>query len=120
MSNKDLGFIKEPTQVAYNDAEANKENKVFSKGKDYFEQTKDVLKNNRYKINTVLRTILSFWSAALVTAWIVIVSIILMGNNKIYCLSDSVLNTLLTTTTIQVIAISIIAMKDLFHGKSED
>ncbi|MEZ5001865.1 MAG: hypothetical protein R2730_02410 [Chitinophagales bacterium] len=120
-STKELGFISEPKEKANaEDGWADKERSLFKRGKDYLEETKDALKNNRYRINTVLRTILSFWSAVLVTAWMVVVSVVLMRNNKFYHIGDSVLIALLTTTTIQVIGISIIAMKDLFHGRSED
>lgn len=42
-----------------------------------------------------------------------------MNNNDIYCLSDSVMIALLCTTTIEVIAIILIAMRDLFNGNSE-
>ena len=71
-------------------------------------------------LNTKLRVYLSIWSSLLVTCWLWKVGEILVNNNEKYCLSDSVLNMLLGTTTLNVLGIVAIAMYDLFNGKSED
>lgn len=76
-------------------------------------------KISRYLINTTLRKNMSKWAAWLISIWLLIVAIILMLNNSEFCLSDSVLNTLITTTTINVIGIVLICFRDLFNGKSE-
>ncbi|GGG15271.1 hypothetical protein GCM10011344_14840 [Dokdonia pacifica] len=77
-------------------------------------------KARRYRFNTALRIVLAFWSILLVSTWMWKVGEILVNNNEYYHLSDNVLITLLTTTTIEVIAIVLIAMRDLFGGKSEE
>tara|TARA_R110002033_G_scaffold158287_1_gene194422 strand:+ start:1762 stop:2121 length:360 start_codon:yes stop_codon:yes gene_type:complete len=77
-------------------------------------------KNKRYILNTNLRIYLAIWASLIVSTWMYKVGEILVNNNDLYCLSENVLITLLTTTTIQVIAIVAIAMKDLFNKKSEE
>lgn len=76
-------------------------------------------KISRYLANTTLRKTMSKWAAWLISIWLLIVATILMLNNFVFCLSDSVLNTLITTTTINVIGIILICFRDLFNGKSE-
>ena len=48
--------------------------------------------------------------------WLLAVILILVGNNFNYRLSDTVLVTLLTTTTIQVLGMMVIILWDLFPG----
>lgn len=110
----------ESQTINFDDAPSSDEEAVFSSGKDYRKKTIDQLKADRYHNNTGLRTILARWALSIVTAWLGIVAIILMYNNDEFCLSESVLITLLTTTTANVLGLIYIVMKDIFHGKSED
>ncbi|MEB3799812.1 hypothetical protein INQ45_01550 [Flavobacterium columnare] len=79
----------------------------------------ETAKISRFIANTTLRKQMSYWASFVVTAWLSFVGYIIMYNNDKFCLSDSVLNTLITTTTINVIGIILICFRDLFNGKSE-
>ena len=79
----------------------------------------ETAKVGRFIANTSLRTKMSYWASATISIWLLIVAYILVNNNDKFCLSDSVLNTLITTTTINVIGIILICFRDLFNGKSE-
>ncbi len=79
----------------------------------------EVAKITRFISNTSLRENMSYWAAFIISCWLIFVAVILIFNNDKYCLSDSVLNTLITTTTINVIGIILICFRDLFNGKSE-
>ncbi|MDN3494190.1 hypothetical protein [Winogradskyella bathintestinalis] len=113
-----LAFI-EP-EPAETDTRSEKETEQFNKNTDYSKTTYKSLKNKRYRSNTNLRIYLAIWATLIVSAWLWKVGEILVNNNEKYCLSESVLNTLLTTTTIEVLGIVAIAMYDLFNGKSEE
>jgi hypothetical protein len=79
----------------------------------------ELAKTNRFIANTTLRKRMSYWASTMISVWLLIVAYILINNNELFCLSDSVLNTLITTTTINVIGIILICFRDLFNGKSE-
>lgn len=79
----------------------------------------ETAKIGRFIANTNLRRNMSIWASTIISVWLLIVAYILMFNNDKFCLSDSVLNTLITTTTINVIGIILICFRDLFNGKSE-
>ncbi|HFG0472287.1 TPA: hypothetical protein ACGFT9_002410 [Flavobacterium psychrophilum] len=98
------------TQDAFNRAE----NQVKE-----FNLELEVAKVSRFISNTTLRKCMSYWASATISIWLLIVAYILVNNNDKFCLSDSVLNTLITTTTINVIGIILICFRDLFNGKSE-
>lgn len=75
-------------------------------------------KKDRYIQNTELRGTLARVFTMIIALWLLAVILILVGNNcNHYNLSDSVLNTLLTTTTIQVLGMMLIILWDLFPGK---
>jgi len=80
---------------------------------DLEEQTKH-LKNLRYRGDTRKRNVLSTWAAVLVSAWLVGVFLILIGNTATYKLSSDVLITLLATTTLNVLGLMYIVLKGLF------
>jgi hypothetical protein len=80
----------------------------------------EAAKSKRYIQNTKLRMYLAVWAAILVSSWMFKVGEIVVNNNDRYCLSENVLITLLTTTTIEVLGVIAIVMKDLFNTKSED
>jgi hypothetical protein len=79
----------------------------------------ETAKVGRFIANTSLRTKMSYWASFTISIWLIIVALILMYNNDKFCLSDSVIITLITTTTINVIGIILICFRDLFNGKSE-
>ena len=100
--------------------ESQKELESFeSRNPKYDSETRDAIEQKRYTANTRLRVYLAVWASVIVFGWLVCVLVVLMLNDFWYKLSDSVLITLLTTTTINVLGLVIIAMSDLFNGKSE-
>ena len=113
-----LGYIN--SEIPNFDEKSKKEAEVFRKKKSYPQKTLEDLKGKRYLFNTNLRVYLSIWASLVVSCWLWKVGEILMNNNDKYCLSDSVLNMLLGTTTLNVLGIVAIAMYDVFNGKSED
>lgn len=75
----------------------------------------------RYRGNTILRDNLAKVFTIVIIFWLVSVILILVGNTcNHYNLSDTVLVTLLTTTTIQVLGLVHIILKDLFPGGKEN
>lgn len=60
----------------------------------------------------------AYWAVGLVSAWLVFVAFLLVcvGNSRI-SLSSTVLVTLLATTTVNVIALSMVMAKGLFPNK---
>jgi len=113
-----LNFIN--SEPFSSDEKSKKEAELFKNGKSYPKTTLQDLKGKRYSINTKLRAYLSVWASLVVSCWLWKVGDILVNNNDKYCLSDSVLNILLGTTTLNVLGIVAIAMYDVFNGKSED
>ena len=113
-----LGYIN--SEIPNFDEKSKKEAEVFRKKKSYPQKTLEDLKGKRYLFNTNLRVYLSIWASLVVSCWLWKVGEILMNNTDKYCLSESVLNMLLGTTTLNVLGIVAIAMYDVFNGKSED
>ena len=72
-------------------------------------------KLNRYNQDTQHRNNLSIWAGTVVSVWLVSVLLILVGNNLNFKLSDSVLITLLGTTTLNVLGLMVIVLNDLFN-----
>lgn len=71
---------------------------------------------DRYKINTRLRDSLAKVFTIIIAMWLLSVVLILTGNFSYYHLSDSVLITLITTTTVNVLGMMLIILYDLFPG----
>lgn len=86
--------------------------------KEKDEQAK-ALKNKRYESDTADRKWLAEWATTLVSIWLFFVLIILMGNNYSLHLSDSVLNVLLGTTTINVLGLMAIVLRGHFNAAKE-
>ena len=61
-----------------------------------------------------LRKLFSYWAIILLSLWLVFVTIILWEEQRRNGLSDTVLITLLSTTTINLISIPYIIVKNLF------
>lgn len=117
-------FIIEEPPVSFGEYDTNrkladKENEAFGT-QEYQENTFDNLFNKRYTQNTQLRRHLARWAAYVVSIWMLFVLLILVLNEKwLICLSDSVLITLLGTTTANVLGLVAIVLYDLFNRKSE-
>ena len=75
--------------------------------------------DDRFIQNTELRGSLARVFTIVIIFWLLAVILILVGNTIRYKLSDSVLITLLTTTTIQVLGMMVIILWDLFPGGKE-
>ncbi len=66
------------------------------------------------------RNILVYWVIAIVSVWLLIVSSILfLQGTSCVQLSDAVLITLLSTTTINILGLPLIILKGLFNKKDE-
>lgn len=70
--------------------------------------------NQRYKSDTESRGWLGAWTSVVVTLWLIAVLTILILNDRYICLSDTVLTTLLVTTTLNVLGLSFIVLKGHF------
>lgn len=82
------------------------------------EDLKRKAKLDRYKGNTELRQSLAKVFTMIIAFWLLAVILILVGNNNKYKLNDSVLITLITTTTVNVLGMMLIILWDLFPGKN--
>lgn len=82
---------------------------------DELERDKKSLENQRYREDTEHRKTLSIWAAVVVSFWLVSVLLILRNNTNILKLNDSVLITLLGTTTLNVLGLMIIVLNDIFN-----
>ncbi|MDQ4140935.1 MAG: hypothetical protein M3142_10465 [Bacteroidota bacterium] len=70
--------------------------------------------NQRYKEDTSHRKWLAVWTAIVVTCWLGAVLYILIMNDRLICLSDTVLTSLLATTTLNVLGLSFIVLRGHF------
>lgn len=110
----------EMAQPLGGDGAAQLEKKSFNSRKPkYDKDTFGELKQIRYNSNTNLRKYLAVWASGVVTLWLAGVLFLLFFNKSVG-LSDGVWIALLTTTTINVLGLVVIAMSDLFNGDSED
>jgi type IV secretory pathway TrbL component len=75
------------------------------------------LESDRYSSDTRDRKWLAIWTATIVTLWLIAVLCILIFNEqKLICLSDTVLVTLLGTTTLNVLGLSFIVLRGHFNS----
>lgn len=72
------------------------------------------LRNERFKNDTNWRCRLSWWVIIVDSVWLLAILQILTFNSYDYHLSDTVLVTLLGTTTINVLGLAFIVLKGLF------
>ncbi|MGV3602424.1 MAG: hypothetical protein ACO1N1_14525 [Dyadobacter fermentans] len=79
-----------------------------------------LLKGIRFASDTRARVGLAAWTAAVVTLWLAAVFYLLTNNHANYCLSDTVLVTLLGTTTLNVLGLSFIVLRGHFSSKEPD
>lgn len=71
----------------------------------------------RYSGDTEIRKNLAYWSASLVSIYLLVVFLILVLSSDI---SENVLITLLTTTTINVLGLMLIVLKGLFEKEKNN
>lgn len=71
---------------------------------------------DRYNGDTTDRKWLASWSTWVVSIWMICVIFILCFNNKLLCLSDNVIISLLVTTTLNVLGLSYIVLKGHFNA----
>lgn len=73
------------------------------------------LESERYSSDTKDRKWLAIWTAIIVSIWLLAVLFLLFFNEiLLFCLSDSVLITLLGTTTLNVLGLSFIVLRGHF------
>lgn len=82
------------------------------------EEQKQEAELKRYNHDTSHRNGLIIWAATVVSLWLLCVIFIITGNSEKYKLSDTIMVTLLTTTTVNVLGLMIIVLNDLFRGKA--
>ena len=70
---------------------------------------------SRHRIDTRTRVLMAVWSCIVVSYWLYVVLNIVKYNYSLYKLSDAVVITLLTTTTINVLGLTAIILKGLFY-----
>lgn len=120
ISSNDLDLITPESVIDTDSVSEQNEQNSFEKDEDLKKKTLTNLFNKRYKQNTKLRNKLACWAQDLVSVYLVLVFFLICLNDYLIKLSDAVLITLLGTTTVNVLGLMYIAMKDLFNGKSED
>lgn len=81
---------------------------------------RDKLKDKRYESDTNAREWLASWSATVVTIWLFFVLLTVVCNHDHFHLSDSVLNVLLGTTTLNVLGLSFIVLRGHFQSSSKE
>ena len=70
----------------------------------------------RYLSDTQDRKWLAEWSTSVVSLWLFFILIILIANHDRLHLSDSVLNVLLGTTTLNILGLTYIVLRGHFNG----
>lgn len=85
-------------------------------GREKMSQLSKFSKMKRYLDDSKDRRWLAKWAILVDSIWLFLVMLILYLNNNYLCLSDTVLITLLGTTTISVLGLSIIVLKSYFSS----
>ncbi len=85
-----------------------------------FEERQQQAELERYEADSIHRKKLILWATTLVSIWLGAVIIILLAVGfNIINLSDTVMATLLGTTTLNVLGLMAIVLKDLFKGRDK-
>lgn len=119
-SDEVINLIERETDIFNDKIDEDKEAIEFAKEGNLKKESIDYLYTKRYNQNTKLRSKLARWVKGLVSTYLVLVFFLLCLNDYLIHISDAVLITLLGTTTVNVLGLMYITMKDLFNGKSED
>ena len=77
------------------------------------------LENEDLWNNIKLRKVLAYWSFGIITAWIILVAIVLF-DNKCLELSENIIITMLVTTTANILGLPIIVLRNLFPSKEKE
>lgn len=77
------------------------------------------LKNEDLWNNIKLRKVLAYWSFGIISAWIILVAIVLF-DNKCLELSENIIITMLVTTTANILGLPIIVLKNLFPAQDNN
>lgn len=81
------------------------------------ERQKVILENQRYSSDTRDRKWLAVRTVYAVSAWLILVILVLFANHSFIHLSDAVLVTLLGTTTLNVLGLTAIILRGHFNAK---
>ena len=75
------------------------------------------LESERYSSDTKDRKWLAIWTATIVTLWLfAVLCILILNEQKLFCLSETVLVALLGTTTLNVLGLSFIVLRGHFNS----
>lgn len=85
-----------------------------------WEEKRHDLLSHRYKGDTFTRKCLAFSTQAIIFGWLLCIIIILMSNESCFGLSDTVLITLLGTTTATVLGLALIVLNGFFRYMKQD
>lgn len=85
---------------------------------EYQQYKWDVLKQDRFKSDSKDRVWLAEWSTAVVSIWLFLVFMVLISNSNTLHLTESVMNMLLGTTTLNVLGLMYIVLRGHFNNKA--
>lgn len=113
--------LKKLRQISFRDTKiaVNPEDEIKAEEQEIsFEERERQAELERYEADSIHRKKLILWATTLVSIWLGAVIIILLAVGfTILTLSDTVMATLLGTTTLNVLGLMAIVLKDLFKGK---
>ena len=92
------------------------EDNIDAEPLNYQKKKRQELEDERFDSDTKDRRWLAEWSATVVSIWLFLVLIILFKNRDCIHLSDSVINVLLGTTTLNVLGLTFIVLKGHFNS----
>jgi hypothetical protein len=81
------------------------------------DRQREILENQRYLSDTRDRRWLATWTAYVVSIWLGLIILILVLNYWLFHLTDTVLVTLLGTTTLNVLGLTAIVLRGHFGAK---
>ncbi|AXG73956.1 hypothetical protein DVK85_06735 [Flavobacterium arcticum] len=115
--------LKKLRQISFRDTkiEVNPEDEIKAEEQEIsFEERERQAELERYEADSIHRKKLILWATTLVSIWLGAVIIILLSVGfNIIKLSDTVMATLLGTTTLNVLGLMAIVLKDLFKGRDK-
>ena len=100
--------------------QSNNHNEESPQTEDIDQTTLDEQKKERYKQNTKYRSWLTIWVMVIVPTWLISVFILVaVSVFKVSEVPSSVLNTLLATTTANILGLAYIVLKGMFPQERE-
>ena len=79
-----------------------------------------VAKIRRFRMDTADRSKLAHKTYWLIVAWLSAVIVLLLGNSRLVHLSDSVIITLLATTTLNVLGLAVVVLNGYFRYMNQN